>query len=100
MSDKTLAQMDSEEFEALLDQMQTEGFGDLTTDEFFAALSALADLETPRETIELTATVKNGQLTFLEPAPLAARGNEIRLGARRVVILLVPEEAVETVSRQ
>ena len=89
---KTFAEMSSEEFELLLDKMQTEEFGDLTTDEFFTALSALAEAETPRETIELTATVKNGQLTFLGPSPLPARGNEICFGDKRVVIKLVPEE--------
>jgi hypothetical protein len=35
---------------------------------------------------------KEGQLTFLEPAPLPAHGNEIRVGDRRVVIKLVPED--------
>jgi hypothetical protein len=92
MTNKTLAGMNREAFESLLNRMQTEEFGDLTTNEFFTALSALADAETPRETIELRATVKEGQLTFLEPAPLPAYGNQIRVGDRRVVIKLVPEE--------
>jgi hypothetical protein len=92
MTEKPLADMRREEFESLPDRMQTEEFGDLTTDEFFTALSALAEAETPRETIELRATVKERQLAFLEPAPLPAHGNEIRVGDRRVVIKLVPEE--------
>jgi len=92
MAEKTFAEMSSEEFEALLDQMQTEEFGDLTTEEFFAALSALVEAETPRETIELRATVKEGRFTFLEPAPFYARGNEIRFGDKRVVIQFAPEE--------
>jgi len=87
--------MSSEEFEALLDKMQTEEFGELTTDEFFTALSALADAETPCGTIELLATVKVGHLIFLEPAPLHVRGNEIHLGDKRVVIKLVPSESEE-----
>jgi len=90
---KSCTNMRGEEFESLLDRVQTEEFGDLTTDEFFTALSALADVEAPRETIELRATVKDGQLTFLELAPLPAHGNEIRFGDKRVVIKLVPEEA-------
>ena len=45
MAEKTFENMSSEEFEALLDGMQTEEFGDLTTGEFFTALSALADIE-------------------------------------------------------
>jgi hypothetical protein len=92
---KTLAQMISEEFEALLDTMQTEEAGELTTDEFFTALSALAETATPRETIELTATVKDGQLAFLEPSPLPARGNALLFGDRRVVINLVADGAGE-----
>jgi hypothetical protein len=46
-----------------------------------------------RETIELRAAVKDGQLTFVEPAPLFAHGNEILFDDKRVVIKLVPEEA-------
>jgi hypothetical protein len=92
MTEKTLADMSREEFESLLDRMQTEEFGELTTDEFFTALSALADVETPRETIELRATVKEGHLTFLEPAPLPTHGNEIQFGDKPVIITLVPEE--------
>ncbi|MDQ3814587.1 MAG: hypothetical protein M3347_11625 [Armatimonadota bacterium] len=95
MAKKTLAEMSGEEFETLLDTMQTEEFGDLTTDTFLAGLAALGeetDSEAPRETLELRATVKDGQLRFLEPAPLHAHGNEIRLGDKRVVIQLVPEE--------
>jgi hypothetical protein len=45
MTEKTLADMSREEFESLLNRMQTEEFADLTTDEFFTALSALADEE-------------------------------------------------------
>ncbi len=92
MAEKTFAEMSSEEFEALLDKMQTEDFGDLTTEEFFTALSALAEQETPRETLELRATVKDGQFIFLEPAPLPVHGNEIRFGDKRLVIKLVSEE--------
>jgi hypothetical protein len=91
MTDKTLAQMSAEEIEALLDTMQTEEFGELTTDEFFTALSAVAETPTPRETIALTATVRNGELAFVEPSALPARGNELLLGDRRVVIKLVTE---------
>jgi hypothetical protein len=91
MAEKTFAEMSHGEFESLLDKMQTEEFGDLTTEEFFTALSALADMEIPHETIELTATVKGGQLAFLEPAPLHVHGNAIHWGGVRVVIQLVPE---------
>lgn len=36
--------------------------------------------------------MKDGQLTFLEPAPLHVHGNEIRFGDKRVIIKLVLEE--------
>ena len=93
MAEKTFADMDAEEFGLLIDRLQTEESGDLTTDELFAALSALAEVETPRETIELAATVRDAQLAFLEPAQLPVHGNEIHFGDRRVVIKLVPERA-------
>lgn len=60
---------------------------------FFTALAAID--EEPAETLELTAAVKDGQLVFLEPAPLRAHGNEILIGDKRVVITLLPEDARE-----
>ncbi len=66
------------EFEQMIHAVAMPDFHDLTTDDFFAALTGIgADM--PHETLELTASVTNGQLTFLEPAPLHAHGNEIRL---------------------
>lgn len=88
--DMNLGSLTAQEFEQVMNEVATPDFHDLTTEDFFAALAAI-DAETPRETLELTASVTNGQLTFLEPAPLHAHGNEIRLGDKRVVIKLVPE---------
>lgn len=81
-------------FEQVMNEVATPDFHDMATEDFFAALSAI-DAEIPQETLELTASVTNGQLIFLEPAPLHAHGNEIRLGDKRVVIKLVPEETAE-----
>ncbi|MGH9843336.1 MAG: hypothetical protein ACREEM_31740 [Blastocatellia bacterium] len=81
-----------EEFEQVITDTLSPDFHDLTPENFFAALAAI-DEEEPRETLELTAAVKNGQITFLKPAPLHAHGNEIRLGDKRVIIKIVPEEA-------
>ena len=89
--DKKLDELSTQEFEQMMDQVATPDFHDLSTEDFFAALAAI-DAETPRETLELKASVTNGQLIFLEPAPLRAHGNEIHLGDKRVVIKLVPEE--------
>ncbi len=88
---KTFSDLDAEEFEQVLTNAASPDFHDLTMEDFFTALAAI-DEEEPRETLALRATVKNGQLTFLEPAPLYAHGNEIRFGDKRVVIELVPEE--------
>lgn len=82
----------TEEFQQLTTEAASPDFHDLTVEDFFTALAAIEE-EEPHETLELTATVKNGQLAFLEPAPLHAYGNEIRFGDKRVVINLVPEEA-------
>jgi hypothetical protein len=81
----------AEEFDEVIAAFGSPGFHDLAPDVFFTALSAVNE-EQPRETLELTATIIDGQLNFLEPAPLHAHGNEIRLGDKRVVIKLVPEE--------
>ena len=78
------------EFDELIATFGSPGFHDLAPDAFFTALAAI-DEEQPRETLELTATIIDGQLNFLEPAPLHAHGNEIQLGDKRLVIKLVPD---------
>ncbi len=88
MKEKTFETMNAAEFDALLDGMQAEAFGDLTTDQFFTALESLREDETV-ETLELVATVQDGQLIFQEPAPLQAHANELRLGGKRVIIRLI-----------
>jgi hypothetical protein len=80
-----------EEFDEVIAAFGSPGFHDLAPDVFFTALAAI-DKEPARETLELTATIIDGQLNFLEPAPLYARGNEIQLGDKRLVIKLVPQE--------
>src|SRR5262249_34492793 len=90
MSEKAFETMSEAEFDSLLDKMQSEEFGDLTTDQFFTALDSLREDEA-LETLELAATVQNGQLIFQEPAPLHAHANELRLGGKRIIIRLVGE---------
>ena len=88
MKEKTFETMNDAEFESLLDAMNTEEFGDLTTDQFFTALESLRG-EEALETLELAATVKDGQLVFEESAPLYAHANELRLGGKRILIRLI-----------
>ncbi len=91
MNNKKIEDLSEQEFRGMLDYMASEEFDRMTVAEFFAVLAAMEEDE-PRQTIELRATVKEGQLNFLEPAPLPAYGNQIRVGDRQVVIKLVPEE--------
>lgn len=90
--DETFSDLTEEEFQQMLSQAASPDFHDLAAEDFFTALAAI-DTEELRETLELKATVKNGELTFLEPAPLYTHGNEIYFGDKRVVIKLVLEEA-------
>lgn len=90
MSDKTFADLTKEEFEVLLKNMMEEHFHDLSPSEFFTALAAI-DEEYPQEVIELTVSLKDGQLIFKEPAPLFVTGNEIHFGDKRLVIKLAQE---------
>jgi hypothetical protein len=87
---KNFNELTTEEFDQLLTSAASSELHDLMAEDFFTALAAI-DTEAPRETVELTATVKNGKLIFLEPSPLHAHDNEIQLGSQRVVITLVPE---------
>jgi len=92
VSEKTFADLTKEEFEELLKNMMEEHFHDLSPSEFFTALAAI-DEEQPTEVIELTVSLKDGQLIFKEPAPLFVKGNEILLGDKRLVIKLAQEAA-------
>lgn len=87
---KSFSDLTTEEFDQLLTYAAAPDQHELAAEDFFTALAAL-DAEAPRETVELTATVKNGKLTFLNPAPLHAHNNEIRFGSQRVIITLVSE---------
>ncbi len=89
---KSFSELTTEEFDQLLTRAAAPDLHELAAEDFFTALAAL-DAEAPRETVELTATVKDGKLTFLKPAPLHAHDNEIRFGSQRVIITLVPETA-------
>ncbi|MGH9755495.1 MAG: hypothetical protein ACREA2_22170 [Blastocatellia bacterium] len=87
---KSFNELTPEEFDQLLACAASPELHNLAVEDFFTALAAI-DAEAPRETVELTAMVKNGKLIFLEPAPLHAHDNEIQLGSQRVIITLVPE---------
>ena len=69
MSDKTFADLTKEGFEGLLNSMMDEHFHDLSPSEFFTALSAI-DEEHPQESIELTVSLKDGQLISQIKRPL------------------------------
>lgn len=88
MEAKTFDTMSEAAFASLLDTMGAEEFSDLTTDQFFTALVSLRNAET-EDTLELAATVQEGQLVFEEPAPLAAHANELHIGGKRIIIRLV-----------
>lgn len=94
MEPKMFDTMSETEFDTLLDTIGGEEFGDLTTDRFFTALDGLRDHEA-EDTLELAATVRDGQLVFEEPAPLYAHANELRVGGRRIIIRLVGQSEQE-----
>jgi hypothetical protein len=88
--DEKFSDLTAEEFEQVIASAASPDFHDLAIGDFFTALAAIE--EEPYETLELTATVKDGRLAFLEPSPLRVHNNEIRIGDKRVIIKLVPEE--------
>ena len=88
MESKTFDTMSEATFDALLDTMSAEEFGDLTTDQFFTALESLRNDEA-EDTLELAATVREGQFVFEEPAPLRVHANELYIGGKRIIIRLV-----------
>ncbi len=87
---KDFGSLTNEEFDQLLERAAAPELHDMTPETFFTALAAI-DEEAPP--LELSATVKDGKLSFLEPAPLFVHANELRLGTQRVIINLVPESA-------
>jgi hypothetical protein len=90
MAQQKLSDFSNEEFRQMLENLVEDDATDLPVSKFFEALAAI-DAETPRKTVELQATVKDGMLTFIEPAPLFAHDNEIHFGPHRVVITHVSE---------
>ena len=96
MNNKRIEDLSDQEFRGMLDYMASEEFGRMTVAEFFDVLAAMEEEELC-ERLELKAAVKDGQLTFIEPAPLYVHGNEIRLGNKLVVIKLVPENVSEAI---
>ena len=88
MEPKTFDTMNETAFDTLLDTIGAEEFGDLTTDQFFTALESLRNDEA-EDTLELAATVREGQLVFEEPAPLRVHANELLVSGKRIIIRLV-----------
>lgn len=70
---------------------------DLPPEAFFTALSALHEEDVTEAAQaspqEISATIKNGKLAFLEPAPLFVRENEFWVGSHHYIIKLVTEPA-------
>ena len=93
-ADKHFGNMTQSEFQQLADHILAPDFHDLTAEEFSTALAAI-DEEGPHQTIELQATINQGQLRFLEPSPLGAHENELWWGGQRIIINLVAESAAQ-----
>jgi hypothetical protein len=87
----SFGELSDAEFNQMIDAVASPDFHDLPISAFATALAAI-DAEAPSETVELIASIENGQLAFHEPAPLYAHGNEIQLGNKRVVIRLAAAE--------
>lgn len=81
----SIGELSDAEFNQMMDAIASPEFHDLPLSAFATGLAAI-DAEVPSETVELLASVENGQLLFHEPAPLYAHGNEIQLGGKRVII--------------
>jgi anthranilate phosphoribosyltransferase len=82
----TLADLTREEFEALTDAFADPEYGELSPAEFGAVLAALDAADS--DVIELTGEVHYGTLVLDTSAPLPVKGNEIRLGDKRIRITL------------
>ncbi|NOT58782.1 MAG: hypothetical protein HOP19_01015 [Acidobacteria bacterium] len=87
----TFGELSDAEFDQMIKRVASPDFHDLPMPAFATALAAI-DAEAPSETVELIASVENGQLALHEPAPLHAHGNAIQFGGKRVVIRIAPAE--------
>jgi hypothetical protein len=84
--------MSEEEFDALLDMIETDDFDQITPHAFGEALWALQEQKTEK-VIELTAEVVGESLRFEFTEALPVNGNEIILGDTHVKIKLKPASA-------
>jgi hypothetical protein len=93
MVKKTFADLEAHEFESLLENMVSEDYEQLTSEEFFGAWSAI-NADRARQRLELTGEVRGDQLVLDAHSLVPVHGNEIHLGEWTIVIHLRP--TVET----
>ena len=86
-NEPTFGDLSPEEFEQVLDNVFSDDFGDLTTNQFFEALAAI-DATAPSKVIEINCTIDNGQLRLHPAEGIRALGNEIWIGDRKLVLKL------------
>jgi hypothetical protein len=87
MTDKTIANMSDEEFDALVEQFIERGEDKVTLPTFLQVMADIAEQRTQRE-VKLTGRVVNGDVTFDMPTPLPVAHNTIYVGDTKIVLEL------------
>jgi len=91
MTQKTFAELNAEEFDALLDGFiarEATGYGEMPAEIFFDLLLARAEAQVA-ETINLAVSFQGDHLIITpdrEASDVAISGNEILIGGRRLVL--------------
>jgi hypothetical protein len=87
MAEKTIANMNDEEFDALVEQFIERGEDKVTLPTFLEVMADLAEQRKQRE-VELTGRVVNGEVLFDLPAVLPVGKNTLYVGDTKVILKL------------
>lgn len=92
MDSKTIARMNEDEFNALIDDFIERGEDQVTSQTFLQVAADVAEQRSQRE-VELSGRIVNGEIIFDQPAALPVGANTLYVGDTKVKLNLRLESA-------
>jgi hypothetical protein len=87
MENKTIATMNEDEFNALIENFIERGEDQITPQTFFEVMADIAEERSQRE-VELSGRVVNGEIIFDQPAALPVGANTLYVGDTKIKLNL------------
>lgn len=92
MDDKTIATMNDDEFDALVERFIERGEDQVTPQTFLQVMADVAEQRSQCE-VELSGRVVNGEIIFDVPAPLPVSNNTLYVGDTKITLRLRVESS-------